>query len=126
MRVSVPSAIRDRAKAFLRDGEEISYAVPASVPMPALRMSSHVIIIVGRSAITVLSTGFLSRTKIKGVLATYGRNTRLGPVDMSLTPMITLGGRCYEIDEEYVAVINAADAELRAGDALPPDPHPGL
>jgi hypothetical protein len=46
-------------------------------------------------------------------------------VETNLIPTFTLWGIRYEVDDEYVAVINAADAELSA-DFLPPDPFPDL
>lgn len=54
----------------------------------------------------------------------FNRNITLGPVDLTLTPSFTLGGINYEVNEEYVWVINAADVELRSSTFLPPDPCP--
>jgi hypothetical protein len=36
-----------------------------------------------------------------------------------------LGGFTYELDEEYIPVLNAADVERGAGE-MPPDPLPDL
>nr|CEL21043.1 hypothetical protein [Kibdelosporangium sp. MJ126-NF4]CTQ95443.1 hypothetical protein [Kibdelosporangium sp. MJ126-NF4] len=55
----------------------------------------------------------------------YPRHTKLGPVKLTVIPEFQLGGRVYEVDEEYVAEINAADAEWSV-DAMPPDPLPHL
>ena len=41
-------------------------------------------------------------------------------------PRFTLGGHTFEIDEQYVCVVNAADAEIGAQDYLPPDPYPDM
>ncbi|WP_253777693.1 hypothetical protein [Goodfellowiella coeruleoviolacea] len=80
---------------------------------------------VSDSAVTVLSTGLLGRSKPKSVLARYPRSTSIGPVDPTPIPTFTLSGIRYEVDDEYVPVINAADAENSA-DFLPPDPLPDL
>jgi hypothetical protein len=125
--VPVPSSVRERIRPFLAPGDEIRYLFPAQhFPAPTLETVAHVIVVVSRLAVTVVYSGYFSRTKPKSVLATFPRATRLGPIDMRLTPTFTLQGLYYEIDEEYVAVVNAADAELAEGGALPPDPLPDL
>ena len=60
------------------------------------------------------------------VHATFPRQTRLGPVEFSAGAAIEFGGMVFKVDEEYVAVICAADAEVFAPDTLPPDPLPDL
>ncbi|MFJ7622804.1 hypothetical protein ACIQYZ_28825 [Rhodococcus erythropolis] len=45
--------------------------------------------------------------------------TVLGPVDTASTPHFVVAGITYEIDEEYVAVVNAADAEITSPQRLP-------
>ncbi|WP_218749258.1 hypothetical protein [Rhodococcus sp. FH8] len=50
--------------------------------------------------------------------------TVLGPVDTASTPHFTSAGITYEIDEEYVAVVNAADAEITSPQDFPHDPLP--
>jgi hypothetical protein len=92
--------------------------IPTSVP-------GSFVIAVSRQSILVISTGFRSNTTPKSVWARFNRNI-LGPVDMTLIPSFTLGGVTYEVNEEYVSVINAADAELRSSTFLPPDPLPDL
>ncbi|WP_051791023.1 hypothetical protein [Amycolatopsis jejuensis] len=44
------------------------------------------------------------------------RATELGPAEVhpSLGPTVSFGGMVLEIDEEYAAVVHAADLELRA------------
>jgi hypothetical protein len=61
----------------------------------------------------------------KSLEAEYPRQTRLGPIRDHLGATFTLGGLEYELDEEYVAVLNAADLERGAGE-MPLDPLPDL
>ncbi|KAA5833584.1 hypothetical protein ABT337_16700 [Saccharopolyspora hirsuta] len=119
----VPSAVRERIRSFLDEDDEIRYVFPADVLM-SVRPS--VLVVVSRKAITVLSTGFWSRRRPKSVLARLPRGTVLGPVDVQSTPYFRLDGIDYEIDEEYVAVVNAADAEIASPRDFPPDPLPDL
>ncbi|WP_020672942.1 hypothetical protein [Amycolatopsis nigrescens] len=119
----VSSAVRERIRGFLEPADDIEYVFPADVLGSAL---PSVLVVVSRHAITVLSTGFWSRRRPKSVLFRSPRNVRLGPVDTQSTPRFTLHGVEYEVDEEYVSVINAADAELGSRDLAPPDPLPDL
>ena len=58
------------------------------------------------------------------VFAEFPRDTRLGPI---LTGhVLELGSMVFEFDEEYAAVVSAADAEIFAPETLPPDPLPDL
>jgi hypothetical protein len=41
-----------------------------------------------------------------------------------MAPTITVGDLVLESGEEYLAVVQAADAELDGTDRLPPDPLP--
>ncbi|MCP2169336.1 hypothetical protein [Goodfellowiella coeruleoviolacea] len=120
----LPTAVRERARAFLRPGETIRYIFPASSPSSAF-ISAHYIFVVTDASVTLLFTGFGSRTNPKEVTCRYPSGTRLGPVDTSQIPFFVLGTTVFEVDEEYVPVINAADAESSA-DCLPPDPLPDL
>lgn len=95
---------------------------PAQV---VLSTTPSAIFVVSDRAVTVLSTGFWGRKKPKSVLARYPRNVRIGPVEANPTPEFTLHGIRYEVDDEYISVINAADAEISA-DFMPPDPLPDL
>ncbi|MFD9680552.1 hypothetical protein ACFWAD_11795 [Rhodococcus sp. NPDC059969] len=52
--------------------------------------------------------------------------TVLGPVDTASTPHFTAAGITDEIDEEYVAVVNAADAKVTSPQDFPHDPLPNL
>lgn len=110
---------RQRARALLGPGEPIRYVFPAEIVGSA---APCVFIVIGDRMITVLSTGLWRRSTPKSVSARFPRHTVLGPVDTQLTPTFTLGGVCYELDEEYVAVVRAADAEVSGADFLPADP----
>jgi hypothetical protein len=118
--VPLSSEVRARVRAFLPPDDGVRFVFPAQVVM-----GTAVLIVVSDQAITVLSTGLRSRDRPKSVHAKYPRDVRIGPVDTHLIPEFTLRGVRYEVDEEYVPVINAADAELSI-DALPPDPLPDL
>lgn len=118
------SDVRARVRAFVPPGEEIRYLFPASVMTSSL-VVVYALVVVTSSEILVLYTGFWSRTRPKSVWLRFGRDTRLGPVDMSMTPEFLLGEHVFEIDEQYVSVVNAADAE-RDPAAYPPDPLPDL
>jgi hypothetical protein len=43
-------------------------------------------------------------------------------VDTSLGPIIRIGTMLFETDEEYLAVISAADTEIANSELLPADP----
>lgn len=118
------SAVRERIRRFLPASAEIRYVVPASVTTDAL-VVVHVLVVVTGSEILVLYTGFWSRTKPKSVWLRYDRATRLGPVDTSVTAEFSLDGHVFEIDDQYVSVVNAADLEIDPA-AMPPDPLPDL
>ena len=76
--------------------------------------------------VIVLSGAWLHADRPTGVYARYPRTIELGPVDTKLAPTFQLGNLRLEIDEEYVAVVRAADAELAGAACLPPDPLPDL
>ncbi|MCD2155814.1 hypothetical protein LQL77_18980 [Rhodococcus cerastii] len=59
-------------------------------------------------------------------MSQFPRMTVLGPVDTASTPHFDAAGIKYEIDEEYVAVVNAADAEITSPQDFPRDPLPIL
>ncbi|GAA3431370.1 hypothetical protein [Kutzneria kofuensis] len=118
----VSEKVRAAARTFLDPDDEIRYIFPA-----VLSTSSrpYVLVVVSDKALKVLSTGHWSRTVPKTLEAEFPRQTRLGPVETHLGARFTLGGFSYELDEEYIAVVNAADLERGAGE-LPPDPLPDL
>ncbi|WP_433336365.1 hypothetical protein [Spirillospora sp. CA-294931] len=76
--------------------------------------------------ISVLSTGSLSRTKPKSVWGSRPRGTRIGPVETGTGASFEFSGTLFEVDDEYVPVVNAADAEIFYRDSLPRDPLPDL
>jgi hypothetical protein len=117
----IPQALREQVKALLPEGDTIRYLVPA-MSMPG---GAHVIIVVSDHAVTVMYAGYFTRARAKSVVSRYARATRIGPVE-GMPPAIRLGGVVYEVDDEYHAVINAADAELAGGAGLPDDPLPDL
>jgi hypothetical protein len=122
------SAVRDRARALLQPGEELRYLFPAtSVALGrGLVGMAPFIVVVSDTSITVLSCEWLRRYRPASVWARYPRATRLGPVDTTMAPTLSIGDLVLEVDEEYLAVVQAADAELGGTDLLPPDPLPDL
>jgi hypothetical protein len=121
------SAVRKRCRAFLESGEELRYLFPAtSVSLGNLVGTAPFLVAISGTRVTVLSCGWLRRHKPTSVWARYPRAIRLGPVDTSLAPTFTIGNLILETDEEYLAVVRAADAELSETDQLPPDPLPEL
>lgn len=120
----VAAAVRARCRALLPPGEEIHYVLPAlSVGTPG--MATFIIVVTDRT-IYLMSTKFFDRDTPTSVYATHTRRTRLGPLEFSPGTAIELGGMVFEIEEEYAAVISAADAEIFAPETLPADPLPDL
>lgn len=119
----VSASVRARLRSHLHPDDEIHYAFPAEVLMSA---KPSVFVVVSRKAITVFSTSFRSRKVPRSILTQFPRMTVLGPVDTASTPHFTAAGITYEIDEEYVAVVNAADAEITSPQDFPHDPLPKL
>ncbi|GIH97164.1 hypothetical protein ACFFMN_27820 [Planobispora siamensis] len=120
----VPGAVWARCRAILPPGQEIRYILPAlSVGSPGM---ATFLIVVTDQAISVLSTKFFDRDVPTSIYATHARRTRLGPVEFSTGAAIDLGGMVFEIDDEYGAVVRAADAEVFAPETLPADPLPDL
>jgi hypothetical protein len=118
----VSEDVRAAARAFLDPDDEIRYIFPASLVTSS---RPYVVIVVSRKALKVLTTGHWSRHMPKAVETEYPRQTRIGPVTRHLGATFRLGGLEYELDDEYVAVVNAADLERGAGE-LPLDPLPDL
>ncbi|TDQ48799.1 hypothetical protein [Actinorugispora endophytica] len=112
----VSAAVRARVRGFLPVEAEIRYIFPAS-----WNESVFFVFVVTDAAVTVLTNRMFSRSRPKEIWHVFPRAVRIGPVDTHLIPTFELGGRQFEVHEEYVPVINAADAELSPG-ALPPDP----
>jgi hypothetical protein len=122
------SAARDRCRAFLEPDEELRYAFPATSVALGRGMVgvAPFLVVVSDRHVTVLSCEWLRRDRPASVWARHPRATRLGPVDTSMAPTLELGDLVLEIDEEYLPVVAAADAELDAAGGLPPDPLPDL
>jgi hypothetical protein len=123
----LPAAVRDRCRAFLPQGEELRYVFPAtSLWTGHAAMMADFIVAVSDSRVTVLGCRWFRRNRPSSVWATYPRGLRLGPVELygSLPPTVTIGPLLLEIDEEYVPVIRAADAEI--SNCMPLDPLPDL
>ncbi|MDF5756812.1 hypothetical protein [Spongiactinospora sp. TRM90649] len=120
----VSGTVRARCRALLRPGEAIRYIFPAlSAGSPGV---AHFLVAVTDTSVLVISTRMFSREQPVAVYAAHPRRTRLGPVDHSLGPVINLGGMALEIEEEYIPVVCAADAEVFAPESLPADPLPDL
>jgi hypothetical protein len=120
-------AVRERCRTFLPEGEQLHYVFPAtSVAHDRAEMMADFIIAVTDSTVTVLSCKWFRRNRPSAVWATYPRHTKLGPVELygSLSPTVTIGMLVLEIDDEYVSVVRAADAEIM--NLVPLDPFPDL
>ncbi|MFI7701009.1 hypothetical protein [Nonomuraea sp. NPDC049480] len=107
---------------MLGDQGEIHYVFPAFSAGPA--GTGHFLIVIRDASIAVLATRTLRSDRPVAVVAEFPRQTMLGPILPG--PVIELGPMVLEFDEEYAAVISAADAEIFAPDTLPPDPLPNL
>ncbi|WP_119731178.1 hypothetical protein [Thermomonospora amylolytica] len=118
----VPRQLRERCREFLGLTEEIRYIFPALLAGGG----AHFVFVVTDGAITVVTTGIFSRTTPKAVWGTYPRRTRIGPVDTGAGAFFTFAGNDFELDDEYIPVVNAADAEIFARETLPEDPLPEL
>lgn len=122
--VPLSSAVRQSCREFLQPGEEIDYAFPAiSVGSPGMISA---LIVVSATRVTVLACKLMRRNVPDSVWATFPRNIQLSPIESNLGPIIATGSYLWEIDEEYVSVVRAADAEITEGGFLPPDPLPDL
>lgn len=120
----VSSVVRDRCRTLLGENEGIRYVFPAlSVGPPGM---ANFLIVVTDTAVNVLATRMLRSDRPVSVYATFPRETRLGPILHAPGPIIELGSMSFEFDEEYAAVVSAADAEVFAPETLPPDPLPDL
>ncbi|GAA2280414.1 hypothetical protein GCM10010149_25620 [Nonomuraea roseoviolacea subsp. roseoviolacea] len=120
----VSSAVRDRCRTLLGQQEQILYVFPAlSIGPPG---AANFLIVVTDKAISVLATRMLRTDRPVSVHAAFPRHTRLGPIMQAPRPVIELGSMAFEVDEEYAAVVAAADAEVFAPETLPLDPLPYL
>ncbi|WP_409462864.1 hypothetical protein [Amycolatopsis sp. GA6-003] len=120
----VSSKIRERCRGLLAEGDVVQYVFPATSLMVTM-MAAHrnFLVVVTDRHVTVLACSAFRRWKPVSVWAQLPRSTELGPVEThpSLGPTVSFGELVLEIDEEYVAVVRAADLE-RSEDCLPKDP----
>ena len=120
----VNAAVRDRCRTVLGHRGAIRYVFPAlSVGSPG---TANFLIVVTDLSVSVLATRMLRSDRPVSVHATFPRHTRLGPIAQAPGPVIELGSMMFEFDDEYAAVVAAADAEVFAPETLPPDPLPHL
>ncbi|WP_116949661.1 hypothetical protein [Jiangella endophytica] len=119
----VPAHVRRRCQDLLEDGEQIGYLIPITAVWFGSVMSGvDCYVAVTDRRIAVLTGGLLRRDRPMEVNLRYPRTTRLGPVEYGPAPTFRLGERLYEIENEYVPAVHAADAELDG--LLPEDPFP--
>ncbi|MGR6921580.1 unnamed protein product [[Actinomadura] parvosata subsp. kistnae] len=107
---------------MLGDQGEIHYVFPAFSEGPA--GTGNFLIVVTDTAISVLATRTLRTDRPVSVFAEFPRRTRLGPIMPG--HVLELGSIVFEFDEEYAAVVSAADAEIFTPEILPADPLPEL
>ncbi|MCF6472631.1 hypothetical protein FAF44_30170 [Nonomuraea sp. MG754425] len=107
---------------MLGDQGEIHYVFPAFSEGSA--GAGHFLIVVTDVAISVLATRTLRTDRPVSVFAEFPRRTRLGPIHPG--NVLELGSMVFEFDEEYAAVVSAADAEVFTPEILPADPLPDL
>ncbi len=119
----VSSGVRKRIKELLDPDDEIQYVFPADIFGST---NPSVFFAVTRKTITILTTGRLSRKSPKRVISVTLRNHRIGPVERGGDPWFKFNGIVYEIDDEYIAAVHAADAEISRNAAKPEDPLPDL
>lgn len=119
----VSAQVRRRCQQLLGSGESIHYLIPTmSVGIGVATSTYDCYVVVTDRRIVVVTGSMFDRTTPSDLNAQYPRATRLGPVELAPVPTFHLGGRFYEIDDEYIAAVHAADAELDGPDAFPPDP----
>ncbi|MFB4314649.1 hypothetical protein [Actinomadura sp. 21ATH] len=118
----VPRPLRDRCREFLGIEGEIRYIFPAMT----YGGGAGFVFVVTDEQIAVISTGSLSGSKPRSVWGSYPRGTRIGPVETGNGASFEFAGAFFEVDDEYVPVVNAADAEIFDRDSLPRDPLPDL
>ncbi|GAB3484689.1 hypothetical protein [Amycolatopsis cihanbeyliensis] len=124
----VSSKDRERCRALLREGDSIRYLfLGTAIWLGFGPVRAQFYVVVADSEVLVIGRSWFGG-RPKAVWHRYPRRIRLGPVreQPSVGPMITLGSLHLEIDEEFVSVIRAADAEISEEDVLPPDPLPDL
>ena len=116
----VPSEVHRALRALLGGGEEPRYIVPAVC-------GPQVYFMVTDDAVVLVQGRWLREGQPQRVLRRFRRSVRLGPVEsFGGVPSFKFDGFWFEIEDEYIAVVNAIDADRDPAAALPPDPLPGL
>jgi hypothetical protein len=119
---------RRACAALLDEGEQLRYVIPTMAAGHGVTYYPvDCYIAVTDLRVLVLFGGTLRRGRPKEINQAFGRATALGPVlQAGSSPCtIEIGGRFFELSEEYAAVVAAADAEID-GHTLPRDPFPDL
>ena len=123
----VASSVRERCQELLEPGEQIRYLFPATSAVMSIGVvAAPFFVAVTDRAVVLVSGRFLRRNRPDQIWSRFPRSTRLGPLETSLGPAFALGGIIFEVDEEYAAVVAAADAELEGQAGMPDDPFPQL
>jgi hypothetical protein len=123
----VAPSVRKRCQELLEPGEQIRYLFPATSAVMSIGIAAAPFFVAVTDRAIVLITGkFLRRNRPDQVWERFPRKTRLGPLETSLGPAFHLGGMILEVDEEYAAVVAAADTELDGPSGMPVDPFPQL
>lgn len=118
----VPRPLRERCREFLGIDGEIRYIFPAA----SFGGGAGFLFVITDDQVAVISTGPVGGATPKTVWGSYPRGTRLGPLETGAGASFEFAGAVFEVDDEYIAVINAADAEIFDRDSLPKDPLPDL
>ena len=123
----VAPGVRERCQELLEPGEQIRYLFPATSAVLSIGIAAAPFFVaVTDRAVVLIGGKFLRRDRPDQIFRRFPRNTRLGPLETSFGPAFGLGGMILEVDEEYVAVVAAADAELEGPAGMPDDPFPHL
>ncbi|WP_216209302.1 hypothetical protein [Amycolatopsis aidingensis] len=124
----VSSKDRERCRAFLREGDNIRYLLLGTAIWLGVgpARAQFYVVVTDNEVVVINRSWFGGRPKT--LWNRYPRRIRLGPVSEqpSIGPMITLGSLHLEINDEFVSVVRAADAEVTEEEVLPPDPLPDL
>ena len=124
----LPPKVWKHCSALLQADETLQYLFPANSIGLGRRVFgiAPFIIAVSDKTVTVIGCKWLRRNRPASVWVRYPRSIRLGPVDTSLGPTFRIGTMVLETDEEYLAIISAADAEVADDELVQPDPLPDL
>lgn len=119
-------SVRERAKEFLQPGDDLRYLFAATIVQHTFGITPfNCLVAVTDQRVIVLSCSWSSKYTPTSVYMRFPRNIQLGPVENRPGPCIDIGDLVLEIDDEYIPVVLAADAEV-SGEFTPPDPLPDL